>query len=220
MQNIAGQARSKFQKYKECGTMVYSDARKALILARNLRSLMNVEFKNHDVTITATGVLDGVGNVIQLSNIDQGDTTVSRDGSNVKITSIYCKLLFRINASGSNTNIRVMLVLDKQTNQAIFATADLLFSVANVQSLVSPNNLDNQFRFRVLYDKIHLITAGGKESAFVKIYKKVNLRLRYDNTGNGIADLRSNSLALVVISNEATNTPTITGAVRLRFVDN
>ncbi len=206
--------------YKACGKMVYGDAKKALAIARSVKSLMNVEFKNHDVDHSATAIADGVGNIVQLTNIPQGDTTITRDGSNCKITSVYINLLLRINASATNTNVRVSLVHDKQTNQAIYATADLLSNVNNVNSIVSPLNLDNQYRFHILYNKVFKITDSGQQTAVVKIYKKMQMKLRFDGNTPSIADLRSGSLSLLLISNEATNTPTFTGSCRIRFVDN
>ncbi len=206
--------------YYSCGKMVAGDAKQALALAKNVKSLLNVEFKNHDISITPVGIPDGVGVIHQLTNIPQGDTGESRDGSNIKITSIYIKLLLNINVSAITTSVRVLLVQDKQTNQTIYATSDLLSTVANVQSIVSPMNLDNQFRFKVLYDKVFSIDDNGVQTKFIKIYKKVSTKLRFDASIPSIADLRSSSYSLVLISDETTNEPVVTGELRLRYLDN
>ena len=164
--------------YASCGKMVVDDAKKALAMVRHVRGMLNTEFKNHDVAVTATGIVDGSGTITQLTNIPQGSggtTTEQRDGANVKITSIYIKLLAIMSASGTNSSFRLMLVEDRQTNQAIYATADLLTTVVNVSGLVSTYNLQNQFRFKVLYDKVHTIDINGKGTKFIKIYKKVKL---------------------------------------------
>ncbi len=212
--------RRKRPGYKRCASMVLGDATKALAVANSVKRLLNVEFKNHDVTLTSVGIPDGVGLITQLTNIPQGDTGISRDGANLKLTSIYMKLLLRISASATNSNIRVMIVCDKQTNQAIYTTADLLLSAANVVSVVSPLNLDNQFRFKILYDKNFSVFDSGSKTALSKVYKKLNLKLRFDASTPSIADLRSSSLSLVLISSEPTNEPTVSGVIRLRFVDN
>ncbi len=207
--------------YKACAKMVAGDAQKALRVARHVKSLLNVEKKNHDVSVTAVGVPDGVGTIFQLTNIPQGDTTISRDGSNVKIISIYIKILMILDASATTgSSFRVILVHDKQTNQAIYTTAELLSTVVNGSSLVSPLNLDNQFRFRILHDKCYTLSDGGSKHKFVKIFKKVNTRLRFDASTPSIADLRSSSYSLVLIGNETTNEPNVRFEARLRFVDN
>lgn len=195
-------------------------ASKALNIALLLKRLVNVEIKNFDVVHATAAVPDGVGLIVQLTNIPQGDTTITRDGSNLKILSIYVNILIRINGSAANSNIRVALVQDTQTNQAIYTTADILSDVTNIESVVSPLNLDNQFRFRILHNKVYNISDSANKTAVCKIYKKLNMRLRYDASTSAIADLTSNSLSLLLISNEATNEPTFTGVTRLRFVDN
>ena len=42
--------------YKACGRMVYSDAKKALSIARGVRRLINVEIKNFDVQQTSVAL--------------------------------------------------------------------------------------------------------------------------------------------------------------------
>ncbi len=200
--------------------MVISDASKALALARGVKRLLNVEFKNHDLLQGAVGIPDGVGTIFQLTNIPQGDTGTSRDGANVKITSIYIKGIMILSSSANSTVYRIMLVEDKQTNQAIYSTADLLADTGNVNSLVAPLNLDNQFRFNVLYDQLSVVDDGAKKSLPFKIFKTVNKRLRFDASTPGIGDLRSSSYSLLMISSEPTNTPSMRFFSRFRFVDN
>ncbi len=206
--------------YWACGKMVLSDAKKALIMAQRIKASLNVEYKNHDLAFVNTAIVDGVGNIVQLSNIPQGDTGESRDGSNVKITSIYIKGIFVLNPSATTSQYRILLIEDKQTNQAIYATADVLTTVVNKHSIVSPLNLDNQFRFKVLYDKMFDLSITGRQSRTFKIYKKVNRRLRFDGSVPDITDLRSSSYSLLLIGSEATNAPTCLFESRLRFVDN
>ncbi len=206
--------------YRKCAKMVYGDASKALSMARHLKSMLNVEFKNHDVSVVGGTIIDGAGFINQLTNIPQGDGTSARDGANVKITSIYCKLLIDIHASATTSQVRLLLVEDKQTNQAIYTAADLLQTVVNIQSIVSPKNLDNQFRFNVLHDKVYTLSATGTTSKYITIYKKVSKRLRFDASTPSIADLRSSSYSLLWISNEPTNAPGVSAEFRLRYVDN
>ncbi len=203
-----------------CGKMVYGDAQKALAIAKSVRSLINVEVKNFDFQQTLTAVNDAVG-ISQLSNIPQGDTTVTRDGAQIKMLGYELNYWIRRSSSSNTaTLVRIMLVVDKQTNQAIYTNADLLEDATTSDNIVSPRNLDNMKRFVVLYDRVHVISATGNGGVHVKKYIKKELLIRYDGSTPSIADLTSNSLSLVQFGSETTNDPLVTIFGRLRYVDN
>ncbi len=205
--------------YRKCGAMVYSDARKALLMAKSIKSLMNVEFKNHDIAAT-TSAITITPVITQLTNIAQGDTTLTRDGSSVKFVSISFRYTLVQHASATSTFVRIMLVLDRQTNEAIYTDTDLLADVTVADAIVSPRNLDNGHRFRVLYDKVHAFSASGSVSQHGKFYKKLQLKVRYDAAAALITSLTQSSLSLFTVATEASSTPTITHRIRLRYVDN
>ncbi len=205
--------------YRRCGEMVYSDAKRALLMAKSIKSLMNVEFKNHDVKLTASAL--AVAPIIsELTNIAIGDTTNTRDGSSIKLVSILFKYLINMNASATQTKVRVILVHDRQTNEAVYSAADFLADVTAGDSIVAARNLDNGHRFQVLYDKVHTYSISGRQNSYHQFYKKLNLKLRYDNAAAAITSLTQSSLSLLTTTNEATNVPNITSIVRLRYVDN
>ncbi len=205
--------------YVRCGKMVISDASKALAMAKYLKSIVNVERKNHDSSGTAVA-RDTTADIISLTSIAQGDTTVQRDGSQCKLVSLALKYFIEINPSATTTQVRVMIVLDKQTNQLIYGIADLLHDVTADDIIVSPRNLDNMRRFTVLMDRVHTYGALGPTTSYHKFYKKLNIVLRFDNAAAAITSMTENSLSLIFVSNEATNTPVVTHHLRLRFVDN
>ncbi len=190
----------------------YSIAKKAL-------SLVNVEYKFHDFQATIAAVNE-TAEIFQISNIPQGDTDQSRDGAQVKLTRVNIKYFLEANPAVANTLVRIMLVLDKQTNQAIYTIADLLADVTLNDGIVSMTNLDNKYRFRILYNKVHTYSNASKEVSYHEINKKLDMKLRYDASTPNISDLTSYSLSLVAISSQSTNQPTITFFSRLRFIDN
>lgn len=196
-----------------------STAAKALSIAYGIKKLMNVEFKFHDVlnAITPSTTLS----IQQLTNIPQGDTDITRDGAQVKCLRLLVRYLAVINASATTTFLRVMIIKDKQTNQAIYAAGDLLTDITATDAINSPMNLDNKYRFQVLYNRVHIMSITGANAAIKgEVFKDIDLKLRFDNSTPSIADLTSNSLSLVFISDQATNTPTVTFFSRLRYVDN
>ncbi len=194
-------------------------AAKALIIAQGVKKLMNVEYKFHDKQNTSTAISD-TPIILQLSNIPQGDTDITRDGAQVKCTRLSCKYFITTSPDALSTIFRVMIILDRQTNQAIYSIADLLADVTTLDNLVSMNNLDNKYRFHVYYNKVHSFSNVGHNASFHEFNKELNLKLRYDASVPDITDLTSNSLSMVVISNQPTNTASFTLFSRLRYVDN
>ncbi len=196
-------------------------ASKALTVAYGVKRLMNVEYKVATTTGVNTTLPDGVGTIVELTNLSQGDTTNTRDGSSVKFTSWDFKGIVKINASATiDSFINVMLVEDRQTNSAIYTTAQLLSSVVNVTSVVTQLNINNKFRFHIHRRWILPLSIAGKSSHVLKFHKKLDMKVRYDANAGDITDLASRSLSLVFISSEATNVPTITFSNRLRYLDN
>lgn len=205
--------------YAACGRMVYGDAGKALAIARSVKAMVNVEYKFHDVKVTSAAQATSP-TPIQLVNIAIGDSGSQRDGNQLKAVGIYLKYLWTIDASATNTQVRVLLVHDKQTNGAIFTGADVLADVSAIDNIISPYNLDNKYRFRILYDRVHQMNNGGNQSVTAKKFIKLNEKLRYDNAAAAISSLTSSSYSLLIMSSESSNYPLITLHSRLRFVDN
>lgn len=204
--------------YKRCGKMVLSDAAKALALARHIKKLVNVEIKNHDVQLASVAITD-TPLITQLSNIAQGDTTNTRDGAQAKMLGVNVNYILTRSTNAEATAVRVMLVIDKQTNQAIYTAADLLEDVTSIDNVVSPRNLDNLHRFQILYDKVHVLTTNTTQIVVRKYFTK-QLLLRYDGSTPSIADLTQNSLSILLVATQVTNDPSIAAFFRVRFVDN
>ncbi len=196
------------------------NAGRALDLALKTAKLLNVEYKLHTVTVASTAVTDA-GTITPLSLLVQGDTDITRNGNQVKWTSYYLHYRWRIHASAANTAVRLMIVHDKQTNQAQFALADILQSAAAQLNIFSPYNIDNVSRFNVLYDRVHsLVDVGDSAQVIRKLIKPLQLKIRYDANVGDVTDLTQDSLSLVLIGSEATNDPSITFFYRGRFIDN
>ncbi len=89
-------------------------------------------------------------------------------------------------------------------------------------SPISALNLDNKYRFRIHKRWIFQLNNEGGNSRVLNFYKKFgnDMKIRYDGIVGDISDLTSKSLSLLFISDEPTNTPSITFFNRMRFVDN
>lgn len=208
--------RRKYGYFGKFGSHVgsaYSMAKKAL-------SLINVEYKYHDVKDIADSI-PNTSTIVPLSIIGQGDTSQTRDGDSVRCKRLDLNVRFRINSSATVSTVRVMLVLDLQTNSSQFALSDLLADTSTAAIIMqTPLNLNNRRRFRVWFDKCYTIDQDMRPEVIIKYHKQLAMKLLFDGTAGTIADCPSKSLHLIYTSDEPTNQPTITYYSRLRYIDN
>ncbi len=207
-------------KYKRYIKPSMDTAFKALQIALATKRLLNVEKKWHDVDGFNINASQS-GTIIQLTNVAQGDTSQTRDGDQLKILSLQLKL-FGVRDSVANASLmRVMIVQDSQTNGAIYALSDLLEDASVSNNMLSPANLDNKYRFKIWYDRLHPMIESASNAIKVinKFFNKA-VKIRFDNESAVISSLTSNSLSLVVICRQSTNVPTFTHWCRIRYVDN
>lgn len=197
----------------------------ALKIAKEVKSMVNVEYKYHDYNLNTTlGSPSTTGAIDCVNEVPGGDSDQSRDGTQIKGVSIQMKGKLTQNASQINTGTAVRLILFLATSlddtEPTVATTELGF--LNSNSTIALRNLDGSSRNRYipLWDKVfHLGPAElNQDIKHFKYYKKISLKFRYASTATDHP--RKNALYMIALSDEATNTPTLEGALRIRFVDN
>ncbi len=191
------------------------------------------ELKFHDVVIDQSAI-SATGDIAIDSavKIAQGTTEKTRIGRKATIRSINWR--FEVNRpTGTDLGtgdefVRVILYLDKQCNGATAAVTDILES-ANYQSF---NNLANKSRFRTLMDRgydINVESSSGNGTAndlsarliSDTFFKKCNIPIEWDNTAGAITEIKSNNIAVLVISKDGANTNcALESNMRIRFSDN
>lgn len=192
--------------YGSAARQLYRDVSK-------LKGLINVEFKYVD---NASTINPGTtGTFVLLNGLATGDTASTRDGRQVRFKSIQHKMILNLNASASATTVRCIFLIDTQPNEAAPAAADVLQSVG----LVAPRNLDYRKRFVILKDQNYRVNTDMPERT-VSWYRNLDMKTVYDDGGDTIASITTNSLYMLMLSDEAANTPTVTYYTRLRFIDN
>lgn len=181
-----------------------------------LKGLVNTEQKysdlaNQSITVSTTPTVNCI------DGISLGTTATSRLGQSIKVTSFYISGNMSINASATETFIRLLVAIDHQSN----ATQAAFTDVMTLADVFSPRLIGNARRFTVLVDKRFALSANGSENKQFRIYKKRAFHVTY-NTGNvgNYTDIQTNCLTVFWVSNEATNKPTVNFMTRLRFVDN
>lgn len=195
--------------YVKAASQVASDV-------RWLMSVVNVEEKYLDAQASPTP--STTASLTLLNGLSLGTTSTSRNGQSIKMTHVTANFLVTNNATAVNTNTRIVMLIDKQANAAAITAADIFLSTSSFMSLylVSVQN-----RIRVLFDQfVSLSTAGPSNVTFTK-QLTLNHHTEYNTNNNGnITDIVSGALYLFLMSDQATNTPSMAYQIRLQFVDN
>lgn len=196
---------------------------KALRLAKLALSKMNVEYKILNFQQTLANISSDSPTITNVSVMSQGDTNSTREGDQVKFTRMYARgNVFWNSTAGGVQTVRILVVVDKQTNGNQFTLPILLTDATVGDALISPLNLQNKFRFTILKD-IRLNLSEQRPVMSYKIWiPKMAYKVRYGGNAGTVADQNSYSISVVYVSNipAASNPPTITDFVRMRFVDN
>ncbi len=146
-------------------------------------------------------------------DIPQGNGESDRIGRKCTIKSIHVKgtieLPGKTDANSVSDVVVGMLVLDTQTNGAVFAMTDLL----EIDNFRSFRNLANSNRFKILKKKVYTLKVGGaapsgaafifgEDIRWVNINWNGSIQLEYDNsaTTGVVTSMRSNNVYWVTQS--------------------
>jgi len=179
------------------------------------------ELKVSDVSGTTTfNYSGGSPAAILLNGISAGTNFINRVGRKIVTESIQLKL----SLNGFTTlskDIRVLVVYDKQTNQAAPALSDVMFVTGTVADPLIHKNYDNLQRFTILMDELHSTSPNGTTNLKVERFIKCKLPTRYDGNGALITDITSGGLYLFVWDGNSggTNLSSLRYAVRVLFSD-
>lgn len=194
--------------YGQIGSKIWRDV-------RWLKSVINVEKKYLDITFNNT--ISETENFQLLNGMQTGDTSSTREGQSIKCVVSFCRFYMTMNSSATTTQIRIMIFIDTQPNATTATSAELLASTTNI---LSPLTIGYGSRFKILCDKIFRLDTN-KLNLEYKMYKKLGFHTKYNSSNNGtIADITKNAFYIMMVSDQATNTPTVSFWHRLRFIDN
>ncbi len=199
--------------YAQIGNKLYNDVMPIVKLAKKV---FNTENKFLTTSAVATSISTTPA-LIGLNLMAQGNTASTRLGDTVKFDFIQWNIVCTINPAAAASQIRVLIVRDEQPNGATFGYTSLMDSVA----VTSLTNFKQETRFYMFVDEIITLDSNGPQTLTFRGSKSIGFHTNYGlgNAGT-IADISKNSLNLCFVSNEATNTPSVTYDVRVLFVDN
>lgn len=134
-----------------------------------------VEWKFHiyefNVSISTTGILDDPSRVPQVTSVDDSVDT-KRIGD--KIMASHLKFNYSIENGDAYNNVRVIAF--QWFNSSTPTVADILI-ISGGYDVLSQYNVDKALSYKIMYDKIHHITANysGQTNSTNVVRKKLRL---------------------------------------------
>lgn len=197
--------------------------------ARSASTIARGEFKCVDTSST-NGSYNQTGALILLNGIAPGTGLNQRSGREVVMKSIEVHFNGKsTDTTGVPASYRCMLVYDRQCNGAAPALADII-ATTGAWNTLSPRNLDNRRRFKILMDRVFTVgaqgdttTAAGCSSRFCdKFYRRLNHPIVFNSGVAGtIADIQTGSLYWITLGDLAAGVTDGEGSVyaRVRYLD-
>lgn len=188
----------------------YSLAKAAYRGVQFVRGLVNAEYKNYDLSFSPT--TDTTGSVTPLTNVTQGVASTNREGNSCRAKSILCNYTVTKNGAASSTFIRLILF---KWNDDTNPTVTTVLDSANINA---PMSIANSDKYKIMMDKRIDLDSAVRISYMQKYYRKLNWETKWTAAGN--TAYKEGHIWLLAISDQATNTPTVSFYTRFRFIDN
>ena len=199
-------------------TAVVAAARAGVNAATRGLQLNQGEFKSVDTAgVIAMNTAPGV--VVLLNGIARGDDINQRNGREVTMKSI--QFTHQTSGGAADSFCRFLIVYDRQSNGAALTAAMVL----NLADVVSPRNLENRKRFKILHDRLYTVETAANPMSLKcgKFYRRLRHPITF-NTGNAgtVADIATGSLYLIALGSNAAggNASQFSYTCRIRYLDN
>lgn len=190
-------------------------------MAKHIKGLINVEKKFYDVT--ATGTQSSTATVVNLSNIAEGNDYNQRDGNSILLQSIQGRFILQMNAAATQTLFRCIIFQDMDQRGTDPTVSDILETTSNPGYFTSPLLHYVNRRFKIHRDWSFVLDSAKATTKEWRLYKPFfngKNHIKYQSTAGADGSNWEGALYMMVFSSEATNLPTFTYNVRLRYTDN
>lgn len=171
-----------------------------------------------------------------LNGIGIGNDYDNRIGRQVHFKSIQMKLMLHPYDSTylayEGFSIRILVVLDKQSNGALPALTDVMSLGLTILNPVSLTNLNTRNRFQVLVDEVmdmplcsisNNMYGGYTNYPILDLYRPLSITTTYSGSTSAISDIATNSIVLFAFGEKSAPADSIGirlgGSVRLRYTD-
>lgn len=197
-----------------------------------VKRAINAEYKFHDrndlsITPFAENATDN-WSIQPLNRLGQGTGgSGERLGSQVKFTSLQLRMKLQKTGSATKNAVRTrfLIFIDKEPlvsglGNSPVPTALLQGGALNGVCNFYGQDTIRQRRFRILYDKIHMVDTDDPEK-FIKLYFKLNMHTGWALASTAGTDITNNALYIAWIQDDTVNgAVSITMDTRMKYVDN
>ena len=179
-----------------------------------LKGLVNTEYKFVDSELALTP--STTPSLTLLNGIARGDTVSEREGRMTRIKSVQLRFTSSVNASATASVLRLILFIDKGPEGSAPTATDVVSGINGLR------NLDERKNIVILKDwYYHLVPGQSNHRKEIHYYKKLDMKTLFNGNNTGaVTDVEANSLYFYAQSSESTNTPSISGHARVRYIDN
>lgn len=188
-------------------------AKSAYYGVRYIKGLVNSEMLHNQGN--SSGAVSSTGTMVHLTAIAQGDTSSGRTGNSILARELMIRIALSQNATATQTFYRFMLVQD---TQQIGDTTPGVTDVLESASYLSPLATATAGRFKVLWSKICTTNNSTTTTMVYNKFFKIYSHVRYNGTAG--ADIQKGGYYLLLLSDQAVNTPTIFYQFKLGYHDN
>lgn len=199
--------------YTTMGSALYL-AKKAYRGINYLKGLVNSEKYHLDTSISGQ-TINTAGVVSHLTAIAQGDNDPGRTGNSIFVRGLSYSFSLNMNASATNTWVRFVILIDTQQVGDTSPGITTVFESVNVGALMNHLTLG---RFKIIRDKVYVFNSSNLTSIQKKGYISMRHHVRFNGTAD--TDIQKGGIYLMLVSNEGTNLPVLTGMFRIMFHDN
>lgn len=208
------------------GTVAVSASQANVALSRKVNQLskivkgIKVEEKFFDTALSFINVVDTTGAIQAITDVVVGNTQVDRIGSKILVKNIYVQV--RVSTASlaglAETFVRFAIVQDTQSNGAGATVTNVVKAVNDPRCTLL--NIANQGRFKILkwfplLDAEQLVPATATKSAVQFYSKRCNIPVTYSAATSAL----TNSIFVMVWTNNATDVIDCDGTARITFVD-
>lgn len=191
-------------------------ATKAYQGVKYVKGLVNSEMFKKDHSVDAVGIDNSTGLVYPLTDVAVGDHQTNRTGNSILGKYVFGRYQIVQHAAASQTNVRVLIVQDKQQIADTYPTLnDVLETVTPLSSL---DTARFPGRFNVLYSKNIILDSASRTIDFDKVRIDYSTHVKYNGTAS--TDIAKNGIYFMLISDEATNVPYLSSRLKFSFHDN
>lgn len=208
--------------WKGAGSLAY----RAYKVARYVKSLVNVEFKEHPVDINMnalTNTLNTTANTVFLSGMSVGDLENTRDGQQVRLKRITLRLKYAMHGDNTATNvIRSLLVYTRRIEGGVLPQLAYVLDNNYATKICAPKRIENMKNYHIMADWNTILDPDNLRTKTYTMTKRISIPCTFakgSQTGD-IANALNGHLFLMCYHDQAADVPVVTGSSQLKFLDN